>query len=114
SNATPDDAELVLNATGHLLSTLGRLIHRRNHGAPERCPRCASYRLDEDTEVVEEPEPGMLDSTICAACGWQSEQEFTSFADHFKGKEQAVLDYLSRPADGPSYRLHRKERREGE
>lgn len=114
SNATPDDAELVLNATGHLLSTLGRLIRRRDQGEPERCPRCGSYRLDEDLEVVEEPEPGMLDSTICGACGWQSKQEFTSFADHFEGKEQAALDYLSRPADGPSDRLHRKERRQAQ
>ena len=54
----------------------------------------------------------MLDSTICGACGWQSEQGFTSLAEHFKGKEQNVIDYLSRPADGPSDRLHRKERKE--
>lgn len=111
SDATPDDAELVLNATGHLLSTIGRLLHRRNHGDPERCPRCGSYRLDDDIEVVDEPESGMLESTICGACGWQTDQEFTSFAEHFKGKEQAILDYLSRPAEGPSDRLHRKERR---
>src|SRR5680860_354531 len=110
SNATPDDAELVLDATGHLLSALGRLIHRRDHGEPDRCPRCGSYRLDEDVEVVDEPEPGLLDSTICGACGWQSEQEYTSIADHFEGTD--VIGYLSRPAQGPSDRLHRKERRE--
>ena len=114
TNATPGDAELVLDATGHLLSALGRLIHRRDHGEPERCPRCGSYRLDHDVEVVEDAEPGMLESTICGACGWQTEQEFTSFADHFKGHEQNVIDYLTRPADGPSDRLHRKERREAE
>jgi hypothetical protein len=38
TNATPDDAELVLDATGHFLSALGRLIHRRDHGEPVRCP----------------------------------------------------------------------------
>lgn len=112
TNATPGDAELVLDATGHFLSALSRLIRRRDFGEPERCPRCASYRLDEDMEVVDEPEQGMLDSTICGACGWQSEQGFTSFAEHFRGKEQNVIDYLSRSADGPSDRLHRKERKE--
>ena len=112
SNATPDDAELVLDATAHFLSALERLIHRQDHGEPERCSRCGSYRLDEDVEMVDEPEPGMLVSTICSGCGWQSEQTFTSLVNHFAGKEQAVVDYLSRPADGPSDRLHRKERRE--
>jgi hypothetical protein len=112
TNATPGDAELVLDATAHFLSALGRLIHRRDHGEPERCTRCGSYRLDEDVEMVDEPEPGMLVSTICGGCGWQSEQTFTSLVDHFRGKENAVIDYLSRPADGPSDRIHRKERRE--
>jgi len=114
TNATPDDAELVLDATGHFLSGLGRLIHRRDHGEPERCPRCGSYRLDEDVEIVDEPESGMLESTICGGCGWQSEQTFTSVLEHFKGNEQEVIDYLGRPADGPADRLHRKERREAQ
>jgi hypothetical protein len=109
TNATPDDAELVLDATGQFLSALGRLIDRRDNGEPERCPRCASYRLDDDIEVVEEPEPGMLESVICGACGLQTDQEFTSFPDHFRGKEQNVIDYLTRPSEGPSDRLHRKE-----
>jgi len=109
TNATPDDAELVLNATGHLLSSLGRLLHREAHGEPERCPRCGSYKLDNDLEVVEEPDPGYLESTICGACGWQSEQQFTGWADHFEGTD--LVGYLSRPAEGPSDRLHRKERR---
>lgn len=111
ANATPDDAELVLDATGHYLSALGRLIHRSDHGEPERCPRCGSYRLDDDVEMVDEPEVGMLDSIICGSCGRQSEQTFVSLVEHFKGKEQAVIDYLARPA-GPPDRLHRKERRE--
>ena len=64
-----------------------------------------AYRLDDDLEVVEEPKPGMLESTICGACGWQTEQDFTSWAEHFRGKEEAVLGYLTRPADGPSDRL---------
>lgn len=111
SSATPDDAELVLDATGHLLSTLGRLIRRRGQGDPERCPRCGSYRLGDDMEVIEEPQPGFFKSIVCGGCGWQSDQEFTSWAEHFDGKD--VAGYLARPADGPSDRLHRKEREQG-
>ncbi len=108
TNATPDDAELVLDATGHLLSALGRLIHRHDHGTPERCPRCGSYRLDSDVEVVEHPESGFLDSTVCGACGWQSERTFTSMVDYFQGTD--LQGYLGRPTEGPSDRLHPKER----
>lgn len=106
TNATPDDADLVLNATGHLLSSLGRLIHAQDHGEPERCPRCGSYRLDDDLEVVEHPEAGFLESTICGACEWHSEQTFTSWKDHREGTDWA--GHLSRPAEGPSDRLRRK------
>lgn len=85
SNATPDDAELVLEATGHYLSVLSRLIRRRDGGEPERCPRCGSYRLDEDLEMVDEPEPGFFEATACGACGWQTERDYTSLAEHFRG-----------------------------
>ena len=103
SNATPDDAELVLDATGHLLSAIARLIRRHDGGEPDLCPRCGSYRLSEDIEVVDTPERGFLASIICSGCEWQSEQEFTSYRDHFEGTD--LVGYLSRPAEGPSDRL---------
>lgn len=110
SEATPDDADLVLNATQHLIGVLGLLMNRHKRGAPARCPRCASYRLDPDTEVVEGPEGGFYESTVCGGCGWRSDAVFTSWAEHFEGTDLA--GYLSRPATGPSDRLFRKERRE--
>lgn len=108
TNATPHDAELVLDATGHLLSALGRLIRSRDDGEPARCPRCASYRLNQDLEVVDEPEAGVLEATICGGCGWQSEQSFTSWVEHFEGKEQELLSYITQTPEGPLDRLHRR------
>jgi len=80
TNATPWDAELTLDAVGHLLSTfmLARVKHER--GDPARCPRCGSYRLVGDGEVDEvDGEEGYAGWTACAACDWVSEREFESF-----------------------------------
>jgi hypothetical protein len=103
NDATPDDAELVLEATGHLLTTFGRLLHRREFGDPDRCPRCGSYRLDEDIDVVEEPEHGFLEATVCGACQWRSDPTLTRWSDHVSDADVAA--YLERPASGPSVRL---------
>jgi hypothetical protein len=110
SDATPDEADLVLNSTHHLLGTLSSLMRRREAGPPERCPRCASYRLDNDMQVVEEPEEGFFESTVCGACGWRSDPVFESWAEHFEGAD--IEGYLSKPSTGISDRLHRKDRRE--
>ena len=103
ANATPIDADIVLEATSHLIATFGKLIHRREVGDPARCPRCDSYRLDEDIQHNEEGQ-GFFESTVCAACGWRSEVSFTSWADHFEGKD--IAGYLASPGAGVSDRLH--------
>ncbi|POH73457.1 hypothetical protein CVS27_11155 [Arthrobacter glacialis] len=72
SNATPMEADLVLEATSHLITTFGKLIHRQEMGSPSRCPRCESYRLhnelkhDVDANTYQE-------SDVCAGCGWRSD-----------------------------------------
>lgn len=103
-DATPWDAEIVVDATADLLGVFGMLLHRQTSGPPERCHRCGSYALDQDIQVVEEPEDGMVESTACRACEWRSDPSFTSFASQRTGDLEA---YLARPADGPSDRLHR-------
>ncbi|WP_157103904.1 hypothetical protein [Nocardia harenae] len=105
SNATPNDADLVLNSTSHLISTFGTLIHRRTAGEPERCPRCESYRLEEDI-VTDMEKGGFFESTVCAMCDWRSESEFVSFAEHFKDAD--IEGYLSGPTTGISDRLGRE------
>lgn len=108
NNATPDDAELVLDATGHLLMVFGRLIRQHTLGEPARCPRCGSYRIDDDVELADEPESGFTEVTRCSGCGWHSEPEFTSWADHYDGVE--VDESLFTPKMmSPSHRLHHDE-----
>ena len=110
SNATPLDADLVLEATGQLIGTFGKLIHRREAGEPSRCPRCDSYRLRADVETDEVNE-GFWESAVCAACGWRSESAFSSWAEHFEGTD--IVGYLSGPGTGTSDRLHHKLKHEG-
>jgi hypothetical protein len=104
-NATPVDADIVLESTSHLITTVSKLIRRLEVGDPERCPRCESYRLDEDIQQ-DEIHKGFLQSTVCGACGWCSEAEFTSWAEHFKDAD--IEGYLSSPGLGISDRLNKK------
>jgi len=108
SNATPLDADIVLEATGQLIGALAKLIHRHEVGEPARCPRCDSYRVREDVENDDVNE-GFWNSDVCAACGWRSERFFTSWAHHFEGTD--LIDYLSNARTGVSDRLHPKLKR---
>jgi len=105
SNATPLDADIVLEATGQLIGALAKLIHRQEVGEPARCPRCDSYRVREDVENDDVNE-GFWNSDVCAACGWRSERVFTSWANHFEGTD--LIGYLSNARTGVSDRLHPK------
>lgn len=103
SNATPLDADIVIEATGQVLQVMSKLMRQREVGPPDRCPKCESYRIEEDIEQVMEPEPGFYASTVCESCGWRTKREFTSLRDHFEGTR--VLEYLATPAAGPSDRM---------
>ena len=105
SDATPIDADIVLESTAHLITIFSRLIRKLEVGDPERCPRCESYRLDEDIQQ-DEARKGFWQSTVCGACGWRSEPEFTSWAEHFKDAD--IEGYLSSPGLGISDRLDRE------
>jgi hypothetical protein len=111
SNATPLDADIVLEATGQLIGALAKLIHRQEVGEPARCPRCDSYRLREDVENDETNE-GFWSSDVCAACGWRSERVFTSWVEHFEGTD--VIGYLSSAGTGVSDRIRPKLQRADE
>lgn len=103
SNATPFDADLVLDATAHLIATMGQLVRRMLHGDPPRCPKCDSYRMSQDIEPDTDRE-GLNESMVCAACDWRSERKFTSWQEHFEGTH--LVEYLDQPCTGISDRLH--------
>lgn len=69
-NAIKADAEFILNATEHLLSIFSEVIVQSNVKAPEKCPKCSSYRLTYDYRSD-------IDSSfiLCEACGWEKKEE---------------------------------------
>lgn len=75
-DATAWDAEVVLDATSHLIGLFGLLLHSREQAKPERCPRCDSYRVTNAFERVGEPEFGLTETPVCGACGWRGDTEF--------------------------------------
>lgn len=70
TGASQFDAYFSFSATEHALSTWSVALMRFEIGVPERCPKCASYRLTTFTR------PGKSGSvrhfTTCDACGWTS------------------------------------------
>jgi hypothetical protein len=95
------DAEMVLDATAHLINTLELAIVRHDEEPPARCPQCDSYRLSSDGDIrTVNGEEGWLSQEVCSACGWRGEEEFTTWAEHFAlvGGDPvvAVARYLSR------------------
>ena len=75
-NATWADGQLAVDATQNILAAFGAAVIRHERGAPERCPRCSSYRLtmdyrsDLDAEVL-----------LCETCGWTDAQGHEEAAD---------------------------------
>lgn len=74
--ATPWDAELVLDATSHLLSMYGLAMHRHEQGPLNRCPRCGSYRVEWDGGLTDENPDIQWQQRVCGACEHQWNYEF--------------------------------------
>lgn len=72
-NATSEDAQFVLDATGHLLLATVSIVIRNEKPSPRRCPHCKSYKVIADcrTELMDKVEHPYVD--LCEACGWEGE-----------------------------------------
>lgn len=97
TGSTEWDAQLVLDATAHLLETFMLLRVRYDQGSAERCPECESYQLMEDSDgelVAVEGRVGRFLWNVCLSCGWESEKEWDNWtverlrrmADYIDGK----------------------------
>lgn len=83
------DAEMVLDATAHLINAVSLAIIRHEEEAPERCPNCDSYRLTADGDLMEQNgKLGWWHQPICSACGWRG-------ADEFSEVDEATLERLA-------------------
>jgi hypothetical protein len=76
-NATRHDALMAIVFTDHIVSTFGVALNRWEHGVPDRCPDCGSYRLYADWRHDDDDEPGVY-VTLCESCGWESEPQPTA------------------------------------
>lgn len=75
-DATPWDADLVLEATSHTISTFGTAIVRHRRGPLPRCPQCASYRVEEDGGFADEDFEVQWTEKVCGACSARWEHRF--------------------------------------
>lgn len=69
ANATRSDGEFAVDATWHIVGAFSSALVRKERGAPERCPKCSSYRLTSDFRPELNREPPYV--TLCEACGWE-------------------------------------------
>lgn len=68
SNAVRFDGRIAVDATENILSAFGMALLRYERGLPERCPKCASYRI----EYIYRPELKSEKEyvSLCESCGW--------------------------------------------
>jgi hypothetical protein len=97
TGSTEFDAQLVLDATAHLLNAFTLLRVRYEEGSADRCPECDSYQLMEDGDegfTMAEGRVGVWHWNVCLSCGWKSEKEWDNWtserlhrmADYIEGK----------------------------
>lgn len=77
--ATPWDAEVVLDATSHTISIFGLAFVRHERGRPERCPRCASYQVEGDSGIASDEPHIQWREKVCGACEHRWDHEFIRF-----------------------------------
>lgn len=91
-DATELDAEFVLAATHQLMRSFALLRRRHEEGPAQRCPRCHSYQLIEESGKLVEHE-GHWGTSVhdeCIACGWMSDPTFVQWEPE---RLQRLIEY---------------------
>jgi hypothetical protein len=88
SSAVRYDARMALDATQGVLAGFATALFRFEGNAPDKCPRCTSYRLDTIYEPVADSDQEYF--TLCQSCGWNDIPEPPRKARRRKPKEQAA------------------------
>ncbi|MFD2027636.1 hypothetical protein [Promicromonospora aerolata] len=91
ANATAWDAEITLDAIGHVLDVYSIAIRKTKMDPPSRCPACESYRFVTDGDLAErEGKSGWLSSEVCSACGHRGPETFRSWHEMDRALEDAA------------------------
>lgn len=69
SNATRFDGILAVDATDHVLAMFSMALIRFERPAPDRCPKCSSYRLTSVYRPELNRDPPYI--TLCESCDWE-------------------------------------------
>lgn len=70
SSAVRFDAQLALDATQSVLSAFAMALFKFESNAPEKCPKCSSYKISTIYEPVVDSEQEYF--SLCQACGWNN------------------------------------------
>ncbi len=68
SNVARFDGHMAVDATQNVLAAFGAAWVRYEHGTPDRCPHCSSYRLISAYRPDLDIDPPYI--TLCESCGW--------------------------------------------
>lgn len=68
SSAVRFDAQLALDATQGVLAAFAMALYKAESNAPDRCPKCRSYRISTIYEPIVDSDQEYF--SLCQACGW--------------------------------------------
>lgn len=88
SDAAPADASFVVDVVQTAISTFGTAVMRFESGAPERCPRCGSYRI----AVGYNPELSPQYIASCEKCEWATDIQ-PQLREQLEAAQQALAQY---------------------
>lgn len=91
SNATVWDAEMLLDATAHVLSMYSTAIVKVKREPHRRCPKCGSYRLVVDGDIHEQNgKRGWLQADFCLGCEYRGRESFEPWDEYDEEQKPSV------------------------
>lgn len=76
SSAVRFDGQLALDATQSVLAAYAMALFKFEANAPEKCPKCNSYRISTTYEPVADSDQEYF--SLCQSCGWNDIPESAS------------------------------------
>jgi hypothetical protein len=101
SNVVEQDARLALHATENVVGAFLTAVEKYESGAPDRCPKCGSYRVSSDYAPDLHIDPPYLLS--CERCDWVSPKQLPAEGVMAVLEQQRIAEYVqAKRANGQS------------
>jgi hypothetical protein len=98
--AVRQDGQIALDAVQSVLGSYWHAIERFESGAPDRCPKCRSYRISTEYREDLGIDPPYI--TFCERCGWISLERMAQFMENVAEAEARGKDELREKPDASS------------